>query len=220
MARRKVVDNAQVAYEHIREKILDGSYAPGERLTGQDIAEELDLSRTPVREALGQLEQGGLVQKSGWGYSVRVMTLQDIEDLFDVREILEVAAARNAMQFADDEWVASLGLIVDISRTHLEAGRIVESIRAARKMYVSVVERTGNKVLAGMLASINDQIQLVGGTLVTRFPWRATEVLKENQEIVRAFEQRDAYLVVSAVSAHIRRSRELHLSSKGDIRAA
>jgi DNA-binding GntR family transcriptional regulator len=148
------------------------------------------------------------------------MTLQDIEDLFDVREILEVAAARNAMQFADDEWVASLGLIVDISRTHLEAGRIVESIRAARKMYVSVVERTGNKVLAGMLASINDQIQLVGGTLVTRFPWRATEVLKENQEIVRAFEQRDADLVVSAVSAHIRRSRELHLSSKGDIRAA
>ena len=220
MVKTKATDNTQIAYEHIKEKILDGAYVPGERLTGQDIAEALNLSRTPVREALGQLERNGLVQKSGWGYTVRIMTLQDIEDLFDVREILEVAAARTAIQYADEAWVRALGMIIDTSRAHLDAGRIVESIRTARRMYVSVVERTGNRVLANMLASINDQIQLVGGTLVTRFPWRATEVLKENQEIVKAFAQRDAELAVAAVTEHIRRSRELHLSNKGDIRVA
>lgn len=219
MAKKSDSDNACKAYEYIREKILESTYLPGERLTGQEIAEVLGLSRTPVREALGQLEQNGLVKKSGWGYTVRIMTMQDIEDLFDVREILEVAAACTALQYADDAWVATLAAIIKTSQEHLEAGRLIESIRTARKMYVSVVERTGNRVLANMLASINDQIQLVGGALILRFPWRATEVLKENQEIIEAFIQRDSQRVKSAVRDHIRRSRALHLSNKERIQA-
>lgn len=212
-------DNVSKAYDYIREKILDRVYQPGERLTGSEIAEALGSSRTPVREAFAQLELNGLVEKTGWGFTVRSMTLQDIEDLFDVREILELEAARKALHYADDAWIASLDEIVAKSGELVRTGRPVESIRKARDVYTSIAERANNRVLSTMLAGISDQIQLVGGILVWRLPWRAEEVFQENQDIVIAFAQRDADHVVSAVRSHIRRSRELHLANKGGIRA-
>lgn len=212
-------DNVSKAYDYIREKILDRVYQPGERLTGSEIAEALGSSRTPVREAFAQLELNGLVEKTGWGFTVRSMTLQDIEDLFDVREILELEAARKALHYADDAWIASLDEIVAKSGELVRTGRPVESIRKARDVYTSIAERANNRVLSTMLAGISDQIQLVGGILVWRLPWRAEEVFQENQDIVNAFAQRDADHVVSAVRSHIRRSRELHLANKGGIRA-
>ncbi|NYT84590.1 GntR family transcriptional regulator [Pollutimonas harenae] len=212
-------DNVSRAYNYIREKILDRVYLPGERLIGSEIAEALGSSRTPVREAFAQLEQNGLVEKTGWGFTVRSMTLKDIEDLFDVREILELKAARKALAYADDAWVASLQTIVAKSGKLVRDGRPVESIRMARSVYTSIAERANNRVLSTMLAGISDQIQLVGGILVWRLPWRAEEVFQENQDIVSAFAQRDADRVVTAVRRHILRSRVLHLSNKEGIRA-
>lgn len=214
------LDNTKTAYAYIRNRILDRVYLPGERLTGQEIAEALGLSRTPVREALGQLELNGLVEKTGWGFAVRTMTLQEIEDLFDARELLEIDASRKAFHSAHDAWLKTLHEILTISETHLRADRPVASIRAARELHVSISHQAGNQVLSNMLASINDQIQLVGGALVSQFPWRATEVLKENQEIVAAFEERALESLLTAVRNHIRRSRELHLANKSSIRAA
>lgn len=213
-------DNVSKAYNYIRMKILDRVYQPGERLTGSEIAEALGSSRTPVREAFAQLELNGLVEKTGWGFTVRSMTLQDIEDLFDVREILELEAARKALAYADDAWISSLQAIVSKSGELVRDGQPIESIRMARGVYTSIAERANNRVLSTMLAGISDQIQLVGGILVWRLPWRAEEVFQENKNIVDAFAQRDTDRVITAVRDHIRRSRELHLSNTGSIHAA
>lgn len=211
-------DSVGAAYSYIREKILSRAYAPGERLAAQEIAEALGSSRTPVREALGQLELNGLVEKTGWGFVTRAMTLQDIEDLFDVREVLEIEAARKALKYADDAWLATLTEIVAQSGEYLRAGHPVDSVRKARELYVSIANRANNRVLRAMLAGINDQIQLIGGLLVSRLPWRAEEIFQENRDIVAAFTQRDVERLTAAVRSHIRRSRKLHLSNKGDIR--
>jgi len=208
------------AYAHLRESILKREYLPGQRLVAQEVATELGLSRTPVREALGLLEQHGLVEQTGWGFIVRQMTLGDIEDLFDAREIIELEVARKALTKADDEWVNQLRGIVARTRDHLAAGKPIESIRAARQLYVSVAERAGNKVLAQMLAGINDQIELVGGALVSRHPERADEILLENESIVDAIAQKNIEGAMAAIRDHIHKSRRLHLNTTSAILAA
>lgn len=206
-------------YEFVRDNILNQVYQPGQPLRAQEIAEAMGVSRTPVREALGQLEQNGLVQKTGWGFLVRSMTLQDIEDLFDVREILEVEAARKALHQVDADWLAKLSAVLADTERHLKGGRLIESIRTARSFHLSIAERAGNPVLLRMLQSISEQVQLVGGTLILRFPGRAAEVLAENTRILDAFSSDDVRRLDLAIRAHIRRSRQLHLMNRNQIKA-
>lgn len=219
MASSDQPDGPARIYEYVRDNILDQIYKPGQPLRAQEIAEAMGVSRTPVREALGQLEQSGLVEKTGWGFVVRAMTLQDIENLFDVREVLEVEAARKAMQHAEQPWVDELTMILAESKSHLDGGRLIDSIRTARHLYISIAMRANNPVLLRMIRSINEQVQLVGGTLILRFPERAAEIYSENVKIVDAFRAGDMRRLDNAIRAHIRRSRKLHLLNKDQIRA-
>ncbi|WP_353147437.1 GntR family transcriptional regulator [Pollutimonas bauzanensis] len=206
-------------YDYVRDNILNQVYKPGQPLRAQEIAEAMGVSRTPVREALGQLEQYGLVEKTGWGFVVRAMTLQDIENLFDVREVLEVEAARKAMLHAEQPWLDELVTILAESKRHLDDGRLIDSIRTARRLYIAIAMQAKNPVLLRMIRSINEQVQLVGGTLILRFPGRATEIYAENLKIVDAFRAGDMRRLDSAIRSHIRRSRKLHLLNKDQIRA-
>jgi len=208
------LDGPARAYQFIREQILTRAYLPGQRLRGQEIAEAIGISRTPIREALGLLEENGLVHKTDWGFVVRAMTLADVEDLFKVREVLELEAAREARMRVDDEWISALRGILERARQLLEAGRGIESIRASRAIHMSIAERSGNKYLHKMLKSIDDQVQMVGAALVQKYPRRSAEVLEENGAIVEAFARGDGTAIASAIRTHIRRSLRLHLSNR------
>jgi DNA-binding GntR family transcriptional regulator len=211
------LDGPSKAYQYIREQILTRNYLPGQRLRGQEIAEAIGISRTPIREALGLLEENGLVQKTDWGFTVRSMTLSDVEDLFKVREVLELEAAKEAKSRVDDDWIASLRAILDHARTLLEAGRGIESIRTSRTIHMSIAERGANKYLQKMLKSIDDQVQMVGVALIQKYPQRSAEVLAENTAIVEAFAKADGAAIATAIRTHIRRSLRLHLSNRGGL---
>jgi DNA-binding GntR family transcriptional regulator len=97
------------AYEQIRRSIVEGRYRPGERLVEQRIAEELDLSRTPVREAFRMLQSEGLVEvQPNRGVSVRGLTVDAIGDLYDLRARLEAMAAERAALRATPDDLARL----------------------------------------------------------------------------------------------------------------
>ncbi|MCP4405024.1 MAG: GntR family transcriptional regulator [bacterium] len=94
----------QVAYEQLGEWLIDGTLQPGEALIETELAERLEISRTPIREALQQLAQEGLVEMiPRRGAFVRRITLQDIEELFVIREAIEGIAARLAATKVDTE---------------------------------------------------------------------------------------------------------------------
>lgn len=92
------------AVMELRDLVLGGSLAGGERLYEVPLAEELGISRTPIREALGQLEKEGLLERlpSG-GYAVRSFTFQDVADAIEIRGVLEGTAARFAAERGADE---------------------------------------------------------------------------------------------------------------------
>jgi DNA-binding GntR family transcriptional regulator len=109
LMRRPEPAGTHLAYERIRQAIVEGRYRPGHRLVEQRVGQDLDLSRTPVREALFRLEAEGLVESvRNRGATVRTLTRQDILDVYDLRASLEALAAERAADRATDERIASL----------------------------------------------------------------------------------------------------------------
>jgi DNA-binding GntR family transcriptional regulator len=213
-------DSQERAYRFIKERILDQRFRTNQHLRAQELAEATSLSRTPVREALGRLAQEGLVERhGGWGFIVKSMTFQDVADLFNVREALEVEAARAALESLQPDILARMRAILDQSGKALKAGLHKESILIARGFHVAIAECSGNRLLLQMLQGINDRIHMVGLSLVTAFPDRAAQVHRENLEILDALDARDGVRLEQAVRDHIRRSRELFMQDKSRYRA-
>jgi DNA-binding GntR family transcriptional regulator len=117
--------NAELAYASIRQAIVEGRYQPGHRLVEQRIAEEFQLSRTPVREALRILEAEGLVvSERNKGSSVRNLTTGDLHDLYELRARLESLAAELAAGRAEPEHLATM------QQSIMDFGAAVRSGRA------------------------------------------------------------------------------------------
>ena len=212
-------DSQERAYEYIKEGILDQRFLPGHPLRAQELAEALSLSRTPIREALGRLAQEGLVERlGGWGFTVRALTVQDVLDLFNVREALEVEAARAALEIIGEADVARFDALLGQSRRALEKGKLIESIRLARRFHVAVAQASGNRLLLQMLEGINDRVHIVGLSLVATVPERAAQVHDENMSILDSLRNRDANALERAVRAHIHRSRDLFMKNSGRYR--
>src|SRR5687767_9008600 len=94
--------SAEQVCDRIRAAILRGDLKPGEKLTEQDLAAEFEVSRTPVREAIRQLEVEGLVARTRFvGVTVRQLTPEEVIELLDIREVLEGLVARLATQHMD-----------------------------------------------------------------------------------------------------------------------
>ena len=110
---------ADSAYEVLRSRILSGELAPGERLVEQTLAEDLGLSRTPVREAIRRLVHEGFVEK-GQGYSTRVAEFheEELSQLFEIRRRLECYAAGRAAKMATEEEIARLRDLSDRMAHH------------------------------------------------------------------------------------------------------
>src|ERR1700678_1450850 len=97
------------AYEQIRQAIVEGRYRPGQRLIEQRVAGELDLSRTPIREALRMLDAEGLViTEPNRGAIVRPIAANDVQDLYELRGRLESYAAYRASQRRTDQHLADM----------------------------------------------------------------------------------------------------------------
>ncbi len=205
------------AYRYIKTRILDRRFPEECRLRAQDLAESIEISRTPVREALGRLEQEGLVRREGgWGFVVRGMSVTEVIDLFEVRETLELKAVAGAMARANELLIIELRELIDESARALALGRPVDSIRIARRFYSRIAEASGNALLARMIESLNERIHMVGLSLAARFPDRPAEVLAENRALLKAFELVDAAGAARILKKHIRRSRALVTGGAAD----
>ncbi|NLZ51956.1 MAG: GntR family transcriptional regulator, partial [Thermoanaerobacteraceae bacterium] len=96
-------------YHHLKNAILDGVYKPGDSLIEMKLAKELGVSRTPIREAIRQLELEGLVTSiPNKGVVVEGVTLQDVEDIYEIRKMIEGLAARWAAEKISDEQLKEL----------------------------------------------------------------------------------------------------------------
>ena len=199
----------EVAYNHIKKQIVSCGLEPGQRLVAMELAAEIGLSRTPVREALSRLEQEDIVaRESGWGYVVKTMSFKDVMDLYRVREVLEVEAAVEAAPFVDELRITRLREILHRASQAMETRPFSEFVSVIRSFTAFIAEMTGNKLLQDMISRITDRVQIVGALMVRQNLARAREILEENQEILEALARRDAAAVEAAMRKHVRNGRD------------
>jgi DNA-binding GntR family transcriptional regulator len=203
----KEVTSQEQAYQSLKERILRLELAPGERVGALEVSVQLGLSRTPVREALGRLEQEALViHDPAGGYVVRPMSIKEIDDLYRVREYLETEAVLEAMPNLGDTEFARLAALLDKAEAHID--EVSEFLITSRRFYEEIIAATGNGVLQRVLAPINDRVRIVGAMLIEAHALRMKEVCAENREILRALRSKDENAAVAAVHMHVRNARQ------------
>lgn len=152
----------QIAYDAIRASIVDGRFDPGEHIVEAQVAEQLNTSRAPVREALRRLQQEGLaVEKPRRGFFVREITADDFIDIYNVRISIETAAARLVCREAPDLHPIE----TTIARMHEAARR--QEVRATADLellvHQQICDASGNALLASMFRSLAGPIRMALG---------------------------------------------------------
>lgn len=197
----------QVA-EELRARIADGRYAPGERVYEYAIAAELGVSRLPVREAIRMLQSEGFVSvQPRRGVVVRTLDPRAVRDLFDVREALEVLAARLAAERADAGALRGLGTLVEAGRRALEDADD-ERIAATNTAFHDEVYRlAGNALIAEVLEPLIGRLHWLFRQNVEQ-----RRVFAEHERLYEALVARDPERAATVALEHIRASRRMVLA--------
>jgi DNA-binding GntR family transcriptional regulator len=186
-----------------------GLYRPGDRLREDEVAQALETSRTPVREAFGRLVAKGLVQSSGGrGLVVRSLDQTEILELYAMREMLEGAAARLAAQFATSPEVDAMR---SAQARFAASSDPQELARVNRQFHAAVYRAARNRYLDRALDDLQISIALLGPTTF-EVEGRVETAVTEHEAIIRAIVERDADQAESLARSHIRAASSARLS--------
>lgn len=198
--------------ERIRRGIADGRWTAGARLVERDLADEFDVSRVPVREALQMLEREGFVELlPRRGAVVRSLTPAVVSDLFDIRQALEVLAARRAAERIDAAGLERLSAVLEDGRRALAAGDTAWSGSANTAFHETVVDLAGNESLRDLLEPLSGRL-----TWLFRQTRDYPRVQAEHEQLFAALVVHDAELAGAVALAHVRASRHMLLDPQGE----
>lgn len=195
----------QQVYDYLRDRIVHLDIEPGEKIDVKRLSAELDVSQTPVREALQKLlvEQGLVVVKPYLGYFVVQLTPKDVEELFDLRKALEVLALRYAFENMKESDVKDL---LDRLQTmeHLTDEVLVEETRRFdQDFHLGLILRKANG--KWLMKYANGIIDLI--TLMTRLSMNPRAACVEHRQILEAIVRLDLPKATASLEAHLERSR-------------
>src|SRR5690554_2376002 len=147
-------------FQKLRQDILDGKYKAGDSLVEMKLAEEMGVSRTPVREAIRQLELEGLVYSiPNKGVFVEGITRQDIEDIYAIRECMEGLAARWAIERMDEKALKELENIYDLMEFYTAKGDLDQVGDLNSQFHDIIFESTKSKPLMQVLSDFQYYIE-------------------------------------------------------------
>lgn len=198
------------AYEALKRMIMDHEVEPGERLNMEELARQLDVSATPVREALARLESDGLVTRRALsGYAVApFLTSDSLGYLFEIRHLLEPHAATKAAKLASDEDLAALEKMVALMQAD-DMGADYDEYRtfAAHdtEFHALVARMSGNPVLEETLSGLHFHWHLYRLRFGTDV---GVDTVAEHARIASAVRQRDPAAAAEAMRDHLARSEE------------
>jgi DNA-binding GntR family transcriptional regulator len=203
---------AQLAYDYVKARLLDGRFAGGTLLSENEIAQRLDVSRTPVRQAFVQLEAEGLLELyPRRGALVVPISPSEAEDVFEARMLIEQHAARRAAAGGG----GALASLAAALRDHIadQEDALAEGgagfAWSDRAFHRAIVEAGGNRLLTRQYDGLRDRHQRIAAVTIARDPSRIERFVAEHREIAAAFEAGDEELAASLLGAHLQGAHEL-----------
>lgn len=191
----------QQVIDHLRDAIVEMQFRPGQRLTERELTEMTGVSRPTIREALQQLAAEGLVTTTaGKGWAVASLTLEEAQDLYAVRGLLEGLAGRRFAERASDEQVTELRAVYE--RMH-ELDENDDLTGFKDEFYRTLFDGAQSATVTSIITSLHARVTALR-TISLATPGRFADTLDEIRLVVEAIEARDADAAERASVEHVR----------------
>ncbi len=198
----------QSVYDALIDLIVGGDLPPGQHMVETDLARQLGVSRQPIREALHRMEAEGWVDlRPSQGAFVHVPTDQEVDELLDVRALLEAETARLAAARATPEAVARLREICGEGEAATQADDFARAVAANDAFHAEVAGIAGNSVLAELADIIGRRVQWYYRVVA---PARGHASWAEHDELIAAIEASDGERAQLLARKHTERTRNAH----------
>jgi DNA-binding GntR family transcriptional regulator len=190
-------------YQHLKRAILEQIHADGALLSEADIAATVGVSRTPVREALLQLQSEGLVALyPKRGALVRPVSAQEIEDVIDARRLVEVHAAERAWT-RRAELATALEPWLELMTQARDRGDVAALMTADRAFHAAVVDAGGNRLLGELYQRLRDRQMRIGVAAMRVEPERMARAVADHTELIETLRGDDPARWRALVERHI-----------------
>ena len=198
------------AYRQLLDEIREGRLMPGDRLRETELATRLGVSRTPIREAIRQLETDGLVAHvPRIGASVRQLDYAEVMELYEMRAVLEGTAARLAARAASEVEMQELIVLND---QLAEAGNSPEAARLNRIFHATLLDAAKNRFLSRSMLSLQKALLILGPSQLSNTA-RSAEAVEEHRRIMVALAARDGAAAEVEMRAHIEAAQRMRIRS-------
>lgn len=201
----KAKSKKQIAYEYVRNLILDGTYGSGQRIVIDQVAKVLGLSPIPVREAIRQLESDGLIEYKP--YSGAVVTSINEQEYIETLTVLAIldsyAAALSAIHLTDKD-------LENLMKLNQEMEAAVQDYEFElfsdlnRKFHAYIYEKSGNAVLMEEIKQAQNRMNRVRRSIFTMVPKRALQSIKEHEQLILLFKEKAPF---EKIESHVRQHR-------------
>lgn len=196
------------AYHHLLDEIRDGALLPGDRLREIELSERLGVSRTPIREAIRQLEADGLVTHvPRLGATVRSLDYAEVMELYEMRAVLEGTAARLAARAASDVELDELEVL---NNRLAKAGTGPDATRINRIFHATLLDAAKNRFLAKSMKSLHRALLILGPSQLLDGD-RADAAVAEHCRIMAALKARDGAAAETEMRAHIQAAQRMRI---------
>lgn len=193
----------ELVTDNIRQAILRGTFPPGMRLMELQLASEIGVSRTPVREAIRALELEGLVVMiPRRGAYVANLSIKDINEVYEIRTALEVLAAALAAERINDEELDAMERMLVAMNALTPPEDIPELVTMDTKFHDIIYKASRNERLITIINNLREQINSIRGRSMG-YHGRMSDMMDEHRAIVDAIAQRDAEAAQQAVRTHM-----------------
>jgi DNA-binding GntR family transcriptional regulator len=208
-SRKSVPSVRERTYEHLKSVILSGRFSPGERLAEEHLAEELGVSRTPVREALHKLEQDGLIEPlETRGFCIPQGSPEEVADLFDLRTVLEGYTLRLICGKVTDEKIKALQEMVEKSVDALNRKKVNELFHWNTQFHDTLHDMVADRRRFHSLIVNMRKYVLRYRKDTLQYPDAARRTIEGHRMIILALKLKDPEICERVMRIHIRQSME------------
>ncbi len=200
------VDKVASLRERVRETlaaaIVSGELAPGVMVTVPVLAAEFEVSATPVREAMLDLEQRGFVQSvANKGFRVTEVSQQDLQEIIEVRTLLEAPIMAALCHTMTPEEMPRWRHLADLISKHADAGNLAEFLEADREFHLGLIGLHGNRRLVAMVKELRSQTRMIGLAKMTNTP-ELSKSGREHHDMLDLMESGDEVALRALMATH------------------
>lgn len=205
--------------ESLKQAIRSGKLAPGERLMEVQLAEELGISRTPIREAIRKLEQEGyVIMLPRRGTYVSSVSVHDVQEIFEIRSALESLSIGLAARRIEPDELSQLWQLLSDFEKYLKLNDIDNVVKTDIEFHGLLYSVSRNERLGNIIYNLKEQLARFR-KLSMSYPGRLHDTLEEHREMVEAIENSDVEAARDAAERHMERAEETLLKAMSEMKS-